>query len=766
MKNLKKSVTNALIPAVLISIVSSGILLFLNGRGKFESIELKTLDMRFVARKERKFRNAEMKDRAHVIAIDAKTINAVGRWPWPRGVIAKLISGACGAAAGEAVLDAFGEPAAPAEPVKKKAEVAGAGASGVLGIDILFDRKERPFKDSMLKPGAMMDPVEQDAMAVEAIGGCPAVVYVSLMKFAAGKSLKSADLGVGDNTVFYNTDDGDLAYNQPIKQYVLDNTRAGFANMQLSSYDERVRKARLYFKAGDKRLYSFALMNIASFLGVAEKDIKVGKYSVTVGKLNIPTDDNGNIYINYRGKEFKEGEDGEAIKENVHSALDIMGKDSAWMPMNMRDNAIFLIGVTDPEIRDVFSTPYSLMPAVYPQLGTLSGVEVHKEIIDTILQGDYLRDAAAGAAAVLLFAAGLVVCLCTLFRLWAGFAGVVACGAAYITFAFGAFNSTGTIYPVVTVLLTLPVCLAASMLFRNLVVDREKNKVKDIFKSYVAPHVLAELMDNPDNLMLVGEKRKVSVLFSDIRGFTTISEQLDPQVLILGLNHYLSEMTKTVLDNSGMIDKFIGDAVMAVWGAPVPHADDARRAVTAAVLMESALERINPKIKEYTGFTFAIGVGINTGDATLGNIGSENKLDYTVIGDTVNLASRLESLTKQYGAFVVVSEFTYAEIKDYFECRLLDDVKVKGKDKPVAIYQVYCDKGKLPQNIAIFLKSYNGAMGLYKERKFGEAKAMFVKAMEAIPEEKTATIYLERCDHFIAEPPPADWDGSFTWKTK
>ncbi len=277
-------------------------------------------------------------------------------------------------------------------------------------------------------------------------------------------------------------------------------------------------------------------------------------------------------------------------------------------------------------------------------------------------------------------------------------------------------------------------------------------------------------MDNPDNLQLGGNRSKVSVLFSDIRGFTTISENLEPDTLIQGLNHYLEKMTNLVLDNSGMIDKFIGDAVMAIWGAPVAHEEDAKKAVASAVKMEIVLNEIRPRVLDLwnnkEGLDIRIGVGINTGIATLGNIGSAGKLDYTVIGDTVNLASRLEGLTKQYGAFTIISETTYEEVKDEFDCCLLDKVMVKGKVLPVGIYQVFCEKGRLPDVTRKMIEQFESGMNYYLDKEWEKAIVSFKKSLAVVDGHKASLLYIDRCGHYAENPPPDDWDGSFAWKTK
>jgi len=779
------------------------------------------------------FPDPKLADRVKVIAVDEGSVAEVGRWPWPRGVMANLVNAVCGdpfatpeddegwedtsqgddgwedapaddggaeavaaddgwedapaedggaeavaaddegqgAAADDGWEDvpeeenqdtAQAEPsesqAPAAEPAKEKDAEAQIGSHRVLGIDILLDRTERDYRTFLWRDAEMMDPEQMDAMMRDSLQQCDRVVNSSLMKFPK----PGMDVGKGDEVEKYKDKDGDIVwFNKPLKAYQLENSSIGFVNVEASRFDSRIRKALLYYKLDGRIEYSFPLVNVANFAGVPLDEIKVEPGRVIVGPYTIPVDAQGRIYINYSGFVGKRydptGKKGFPIGESTQiSAIDIM-KTPETIPFTLQGNYIFLIGVSDKEMKDIEDTPFGMMP----------GVDIHKAVIDTILQQDFLKDAAPWKFVLALALGAALVAGFALYRMWAGAIALVAYGGGYVLYTVHAFSGAGEIYPMVPVLAALPVSLVCGMLYRNFVVDREKNAVKNIFKSYVAPHVLAELMDNPEDLRLGGKSSKVSILFSDIRGFTTISEQLTADQLISALNHYLEHMTDIVLNNSGMIDKFIGDAVMAIWGAPVPHEDDAAKAVSAALKMEPCLDRINPYIKEITGLEFAIGVGVNTGEAKLGNIGSKGKLDYTVIGDAVNLASRLEGLTKQYGAFLIISEFTYAEVKDKFDCRYLDDVMVKGKDKPVGIYQVLSEKGKLDDKKKQNMDHFHKGRELYKAMKFDEAIEEFEKALAIDSHDKASKMYAhERCPHYKDAPPSPGWDGAFRMTTK
>ncbi len=490
-----KIVKNFVVPVILISLAASGIIFLLFKMGTFDALELKTLDLRFITRGEREYKNENARDVVKIVGIDAKSIEEVGRWPWPRGVIGELVYGICGdggmgvgsdSDAGwedagddegwEDAPDDEGWEDVPGEESVETGDAAGTaddngtaqaeeestetakpiGKHRVAGIDILFDRAERDYSKYLYRKGSMMDPAQQDAMAVEALDLCDSVVQISLLKWAD----EGVNVGRGDRSAEHVMNGAKVIYNTPLPNFRTPNSSLGTANMQPSRFDERVRKARMYYKFDNEEgyIYPFALASLASFLGVDQKDIIVreGKY-VRVGEYTIPVDKNGDIYINYRGKEYEPDKDGNVNKDNILSALDVM-QTPEMIPMMMQGNYIFLVGVTDPDIKDIFYTPFAQAQSTYPNNAILNGIEIHKAIIDTILQGDYLHDVSPATVFIFIFAAAAVVTILTLIRLWLGALGMVAIGAAHFYYAVTAFNSSGAIYPVFSVIIVLPVC--------------------------------------------------------------------------------------------------------------------------------------------------------------------------------------------------------------------------------------------------------------------------------------------------------------------
>ena len=313
----------------------------------------------------------------------------------------------------------------------------------------------------------------------------------------------------------------------------------------------------------------------------------------------------------------------------------------------------------------------------------------------------------------------------------------------------------------------------SALLFENAQILKKKiffeKRIRRAFSRFVPEQIIDDLVSSDfTDKVSVGEKRNVAVLFSDIRSFTNISECNKPEVIVSFLNRYFTIMVNIIKKHGGTIDKFIGDAIMALFGAPVSYEDNCRRAVAAACEMRKALDTVSTEgVVLPNGMKFSIGIGINYGDVIVGSIGSNDKTDYSVIGDNVNLASRLEGLTKTYGSMILISDSTKKDIEDSgagddFSIRYLDDVKVKGKAKSVPIYGVDSSPDEFPP---LFKDCYSKGMELYKQGIFHLAKEYFEKALAEVPEEKASSLMLERCKDFI-ENPPENWDGSITFKTK
>jgi len=298
---------------------------------------------------------------------------------------------------------------------------------------------------------------------------------------------------------------------------------------------------------------------------------------------------------------------------------------------------------------------------------------------------------------------------------------------------------------------------------------KKEERIRQIFQKYVPNNVIEKFFASPEK-MLVGDNRKLAILFSDIRSFTTISEGMAPDDLVSSLNRYFSGQVEIIYNRKGIVDKYIGDAIMAIWGAPEKHEDDALQSVLSGLEMIDAISYFNKNQKRLGKCEFKIGVGINFGEVTVGNIGSERKMDYTVIGDAVNLASRMEGLTKTYHSELLISESLFEELRQKapnagLSYRLLDTVAVKGKTKGVRIFTVK-KTASLSSAEQKAWSIHNSGMKLYYSRSFSEAAAKFKEVLTHLNGDFNADNLYNRCAEYASSPPPADWNGVEVMKTK
>jgi adenylate cyclase len=302
--------------------------------------------------------------------------------------------------------------------------------------------------------------------------------------------------------------------------------------------------------------------------------------------------------------------------------------------------------------------------------------------------------------------------------------------------------------------------------FSDLTEVKKRQFFQDTLTRYVTKQVVELILENPDTIVLDGEEREATVLFSDIRGFTGIAENMQPKELVGLLREYFTLMVEAVFQFQGTVDKFIGDALMSIFGAPQWQPNHAELAIRTALEMLRQLEGFNARRRQDGQPPIDIGVGINTGAVVVGNIGSEARLDYTAIGDAVNLASRLEGINKQYGTQIVISEFTYQEVKDSFVERELDKVRVKGKRAPVTIYEVLGESGTLPNSVEHKRDVFVRGLHHYRHREWKTAETCFQEVLRSDPTDRPSQLYVERCAVYAQHPPPDKWDGVFEMTSK
>jgi adenylate cyclase len=395
-------------------------------------------------------------------------------------------------------------------------------------------------------------------------------------------------------------------------------------------------------------------------------------------------------------------------------------------------------------------------------------VEVHANLVAGILDGNIKEKPGyiVGVEVLILITLGgllaFILPLLSPFRATLLTAGMLI---AIVALNFSLWSSANLVLPLASgVLLTL-LLFAINMSWGYFVETRTKRQFTELFGQYVPPELVDEMARDPQAYSMAGRNVELTVLFSDVRGFTTISEGLEPQELSHLMNEYLGAMTEVVRKNRGTLDKYIGDAIMAFWGAPVADPEHARHAVLTAMAMQKELKLLAEPFRARGWPELHIGVGVNTGMMTVGDMGSPVRKAYTVMGDAVNLGSRLESITKQYGVGIIVGPQTHTLLKDVL-FRELDKVRVKGKDEPVAIYEPLGLAGEVSAEVLAQLKTWQHALRLYRAQDWEQAELQFYNLSRQAPECKLYQLYLARVAHWQKEPPGADWDGVTTFETK
>ena len=425
-------------------------------------------------------------------------------------------------------------------------------------------------------------------------------------------------------------------------------------------------------------------------------------------------------------------------------------------------NKIVLVGTTAPGLMDLRATP---VQSNYP------GVEVHANIISGILDNNIKERPAytQGAEFMLLLLAGLLLAftLPSLNPLKATLMTLTVL-AAVIATNFASWQYANLVLPIASSLLMIALIYLVNMSYGFFVESQGKRQLTGLFGQYVPPELVNEMAKNPEVINLKGESREMTVLFSDIRGFTNISEGLDPKQLSQMMNEFLTPMTQIIHNNRGTIDKYMGDAVMAFWGAPLKDKNHAQNALNATMQMNKAIKSINEKFAAKGWPALRMGFGLNTGNMVVGNMGSSFRMAYTVMGDSVNLGSRIESLTKIYGVDIIVSEFVKQQTPDMIY-RELDIVRVKGKDKPVIIYEPLDIAEQVTTETSEELNLYHEAIKSYRQQDWSLAEKQFKNlAKMAIDDTKSPlyAMYLARIKQFRQASPGKNWDGVFIYETK
>ncbi|MDH5786100.1 MAG: adenylate/guanylate cyclase domain-containing protein [Chromatiales bacterium] len=683
-----------------------------------------------------------------IVAVDEKSIEEIGRWPWSREVIAELIE-----------------------------KIGGMGA-GAIGLDIVFSEPQSSPLDELLSQRSEIGIVEQDRLRrmfagespdqrlARVIGESGRVVNGQFfyLNMAQAKNLKPlppeqerdllADSGVDavrsrvDN---YPAIDA-VAVRMNIPLIGSAGNGAGYFNFR-PGRDGVLREASLLLRYKGEFYPSLALKTLATFLDDAAIVVHADEFGVeklTLGGMEIPTDETGGFVLNYRGPR-------DTI--TTYSASDIL---KGRVTAEALAERMVLLGVTAIGVYDAHTSPFG---AGFP------GLEIQANVAENIIIGDYIHHTAMewltdiAVIFVILLLLALTQPLFNGIRL--RFFSAVSILLLYGVLNYYLFSEQQLWINLTYPLLAWMLGSMALTVFLTVVVERRLSTVNTAFQYYLHPELVKQLTHKPELLQFGGEEKRLSILFSDIRNFTNLSEGLTPPQLAKFIHCYMDPMTEQVLNHRGTLDKYIGDAVMAIFGAPIPVENHAIDACNSALDMIAALDNVEQCCPELAHiFPIRIGVGIHTGNVVVGNLGSSFHFTYTALGDNVNLASRLEGITKTYGVSVLISEETRNAIGDHFLVRELDRVRVKGKQIPIKVFEVIARSEQASEGQCDFVSLWEAALALFHSQQWHQAHESFATLLQQRGEERASALYLERCEYYQQHPPPEDWDGVTTFTTK
>lgn len=663
-----------------------------------------------------------------IVDIDEKSLKELGQWPWERNKFAKVLE-----------------------------NLANAGV-GIVGLDIVFAEPDGKSPAKVLENLGLEIPnlPDYDEILAKTVANTPTIL---------GYVFALTDDGIKDSGDMPSLQALFIEKNKPKDlEFLITPHRAilNIPKIQDSAYSSGyfntipddsgvIRSVPLLMKFHNMVVPSLSLEMLRAAIGVKKVVVnydQTGVNSILLGDIEIPVDRHGRLFVNFRGgaKTFK-----------YISAVDIYNN---TFDKSLIEGKFVLIGTSAAGLLDLRSTPFE---SVYP------GVEVHANVIDNILAKDFLHIPSwVDGANIILISSLVIVSFLVLY-----FAGAII-SFIYIILSFSLvlflsyymlFNkgiALNILFPLSAIVLSFISAIVVNYFFES----RQKEIIKGKLAKKVSPQVMEDILQNPDADILEGKEKEITIFFSDVRGFTTLSEAMgSPKALIELLNRYMTPMVEIIIHHEGTIDKFIGDAIMAYWNAPNDVKNHHDKAVRASILQLRELKKLNEELKLEGKPLIDIGIGINTGLSTVGEMGSAGRADYTVIGDPVNLASRLEGLNKAYGAHIIISEFTYNGLINprAYTLRDLDLVRVKGKNEPVKIFEIIgFEEEKLKSQTE--LDRYHEALMFYRASEFKKALEIFSELQKDFSD-KLYHVYVERCKEFIANP-PQNFDGVYTFMTK
>lgn len=687
-----------------------------------------------------------------IVDIDEKSLAEEGRWPWGRNRMAKLVDELFS----HYKVKLVGFDVVFAEPDESS------------GLKVLQQLAKGEFKDIpeyRERLEEITPALDYDRLFSESISNKPVILGYYFDAQSSGKEtlqtgvLPKAALSKNDFKGHSVTVPIAIGYGANLEEFQNHAAGGGHFNPTIDG-DGVIRRVPMYYEFDGEYYESLSLAMARQYFGgetvvpVFEEELVdfessdyLGLEWLRVGPSLISVDEKIQALVPYRGKQGS---------FHYISATDVL---HGRVDVSLLENTIVLVGTSAPGLFDLRSTP---IQSKYP------GVEVHANLIAGILDQSIKERPAyvLGAEFVILLLIGLLITILLplLTPVWSVLV-TVSILVLSITINYSFWQNANLVLPIASSVIMILMMFLLNMSYGFFIERRKKGEITGLFGQYIPPELVDEMSENPQAYSLEAEEKELTVLFSDVRGFTTLSEGMNPQELAALMNEFLTPITKIIHENRGTIDKYMGDAVMAFWGAPINDPKHVRHALQAGLDMVERIYALRHEFLERGWPEIRIGVGINTGEMSVGNMGSEFRMAYTVMGDTVNLGSRLEGLTRVYEVDIIVSETVKDAVPEYIY-RELDKVKVKGKNEPVSIYEPLAMKEEVSPDEMDELKLYNQALKFYRGKDWDMAELQFLNLKKMHSERPLYDFYIERMKYFRNNPPPEDWDGVFTFTTK
>lgn len=684
-----------------------------------------------------------------ILDIDEKSLvererGGEGRWPWPRDRLALLL---------DKLFDHYQIAVVGFDVVFAEAD----NSSGMRVLEKLGARELKGVPEFQAAFTQLKPQLDYDQLFAQSMKGRAVVLGYTFVDEAAVKgmvpppALTTADFGgQAPPAVEFNGYTGNLhAFQQ--------NAASGGHFNSHPDQDGIIRRVPMLAKFGNAYYEALSLAMMRLIAGsppvkpiIGEEGIAagyVGLEGVRIGQYEIPVDHESAALVPYRGRQRS---------FEYHSLVDVLNE---RVPIDSLRGKIALVGTTALGLLDLRATP---VEPVYP------GVEIHANLLAGMLDQNIKKKPpyAPGAEFLLILFLGLTLAI------WLPFlspqhATLVTLSVLLLALAsnLGLFHFAHIVLPLASVLAMILLLFMLNMAYGFFVEARGRRQITGLFGQYVPPEVVDEMAQDPEKASMQPESRDMTVLFTDVRGFTTISEGLEPKALSALMNEFLTPLTEVIYKHRGTIDKYMGDCIMAFWGAPLKDPNHARNGLLAGLEMQRTLKGMQDGLKARNWPEIRIGVGLNSGRMSVGNMGSRVRLAYTVMGDAVNLASRLEGITKEYGADIIVGEDTKNAVPEVV-FREIDRVRVKGKDAAVTIYEPLGLKDEVRQATLDDAALFHEALQLYRKQQWEMAELRLVRLKTICPDARLYDVFLERIAFLRSNPPAAAWDGAFTFHSK